>query len=169
MRPKMQPQSVFPIGCGRSHRDFQPHLAWHDMAEALPCSAIVYRAVARKDYIDPITGEVNPGAFLLRASPKDDDGLSVDVETARSCYESLKKCYGVVSLHVGRVRNLQLDVIPDKLTHANVTGLPRKEEDPTEANHLASQLAKLARMVPPRDIGTCCKALSTPKTFQGLT
>jgi hypothetical protein len=118
------------------------------MAE-LACSAIVYRAVSRKEFIDRVTGKVTPAAFILRPRPKDDDGLSVDFKSARSCYKSLKKCYGVVSLHVGRVRNLKLDIVPDDPTHANVTGLPRQEENPTEAANLADELARQARTVPP--------------------
>ena len=113
----------------------------------LPCSAIVYRAMARKSWIDS-TGRVLSAAFMRRPPPKDEDGLSVDVKSASSCYKSLRDCYGVVSLHTGRLRDLQLDVVPDELTHANVTGLPRQEEDRTSAEHLASELAKQARIVP---------------------
>ena len=86
---------------------------------------------------------------MRRPPPKDEDGLSVDVKSADSCRKSLRDCYGVVSLHTGRLRDLQLDVVPDELSHANVTGLPRQEEDRTSAEHLASELARQARIVPP--------------------
>ena len=115
----------------------------------LPCSTIVYRAMARKDWIDRTTGQVLPAAFFRRPPPQNEDGLSVDFASARSCSKSLGKRHAVVSLHVGRVRDLQLDVVPDELSHANVTGLPRKEDDRTNAEHLASELAKQARNVPP--------------------
>jgi hypothetical protein len=117
--------------------------------EALPCSAIVYRAISRKNWIDKAAKCVTPAAFVRRPAPRDEKGLSVDVESPNSCHKSLRDCFGVVSLHVGRVRDLQLDVVPDQLPHANITGLPRQEDDRTEAEHLASELAKQSRIVPP--------------------
>jgi len=52
-------------------------------------------------------------------------------------------------LHVGHVRDMQLDVAVDAPPHANISGLPYKEDDRTTAEYLASQLAKQARIVPP--------------------
>jgi hypothetical protein len=66
----------------------------------------------------------------------------------------LKRCYGVVSLHVGRVRDLGLDVVVDEAPHANITGLPRQTDDVLRAERLASQLAKQARLVPPEQYET---------------
>ena len=117
--------------------------------EPLACDTIVYRAMARKSWIDATTGTVLPTAFFRRPPPADDDGLSVDVESARSCSSALSRCYGVVSLHVGRLRNLGLDVVVDEAPHANITGLPRNTDDVLQAERLASQLARQARLVPP--------------------
>ncbi len=50
---------------------------------------------------------VHPVAFFLRPSPKDDDGLSVDLESPESCKANLT-CFGVASLHVGKVRDIDL-------------------------------------------------------------
>ena len=124
--------------------------ARHKM-DALPCSAIVYRAMARRKWIDKSDKlhHVLPAAFMLRPAPKDPQGLSVDMESPRSCHRTLKECFGVVSLHVGRVRDLGLDVVVDESPHANVTGLPREAENRTESEHLASLLARQARIVPP--------------------
>jgi len=55
----------------------------------------------------------------------------------------------VASLHVGRVRNLGLDVIPDEAHHANIVGLPHPAEKPAEAEHLALQLQRQARLAWP--------------------
>lgn len=117
--------------------------------EALPCSAVVYRAMSRKDWIDQTAHRVLPGAFFRRPPAADGSGLSVDVESPSSCHKSLNKCHGVVSLHVGRVRNLRLEVVVDESPHANITGVPRQQDDRDEAEHLASELAKQARIVPP--------------------
>ena len=118
--------------------------------ERLPCSEIVYRAMSRrKGWIDREAYRVLPAAFIRRPPPADESGLSVDIRSPRSCHETLNKCHGVVSLHVGRVRHLRLDVVVDASPHADITGLPRQEDDPTEAEHLASLLARQARVVPP--------------------
>jgi hypothetical protein len=114
--------------------------------EPLPCSAIVYRAMARSKWID--NGQIMPAAFIRRPPPKDEDGLSVDIDSARSCASVLRDCYGVTSLHVGHVRGLQLDVVVDEAPHANITGVPRPSEDRDRAEWLASQLARQARTVP---------------------
>jgi hypothetical protein len=117
--------------------------------EALPCSAVVYRAMSRKGWIDQTGHCVLPAAFVRRPPPADGSGLSVDIDSPGSCHKSLKKCHGVVSLHVGRVRDLRLDVVVDDSPHANITGVPRQEEDRDKAEHLASLLAQQARVVPP--------------------
>jgi hypothetical protein len=64
-------------------------------------------------------------------------------------YRMLKSCYGVVSLHVGRVRdmNLSLDVVPDSEHHANIQGAPYPEDDPELAEAIASRLVGHARRV----------------------
>ena len=117
--------------------------------ETLPCSAIVYRAMARKDWIDPVSGTVLPGAFIRRPAPKDEDGLSLDVDGASSCARALNKCFGVASLHVGRIRDIGLDVIVDDRPHASIRGVPRTADDKLNAERIASQLARKARLVPP--------------------
>jgi hypothetical protein len=117
--------------------------------EALLCSAIVYRAMSRKGWIDRETDRILPAAFIRRPSPKDETGLSVNILSPRSCHETLNRCHGVASLHVGRVRDLRLDIVVDASPHADITGLPRHEDDRTETEHLASLLARQARVVPP--------------------
>jgi len=117
--------------------------------ETLPCSAIVYRAMSRKKWINPETHQIQPAAFIRRPPPADDSGLSVNIESPRSCHKTLNQCHGVASLHVGRVRDLRLNVVVDASRHADIAGLPRREDDRTEAEHLASLLAQQARIVPP--------------------
>jgi hypothetical protein len=115
--------------------------------EPLACSAIFYRAMARKNWIDKVTQRVLPAAFKRRPSPADDDGLSVNVASPQSCTSSLRQCFGVASLHVGRVRDAGLDVVVDAAPHANIIGLLRDTDDRTEAERLASLLARQARLV----------------------
>lgn len=122
--------------------------------EPLPNTAIAYRAMAKKGWIDRDANRANPAAFFRRPPPKDADGLSLDIESAASCFVSLKTCHGVASLEVGGIRVLGLDVVPDDVPHATLAGLPRQEEDPAKAEHLAAQLAKLARIVPAEQYAT---------------
>ncbi|NLF06812.1 MAG: hypothetical protein GX594_02380 [Pirellulaceae bacterium] len=88
-----------------------------------------------------------PAAFMLRTQ---EQGLSVDIASPRSCHATLRECFGVASLFVGRIRDLGmgLDVVVDEAPHANVVGLPRQTEDRTLSERIASQLARQARLVP---------------------
>jgi hypothetical protein len=115
--------------------------------EPLPCSTIVYRAI-RPKWVDPVTRTVLPIAFQRRPAPSDEDGLSVDILSAQSCAQALRNCQ-VASLHVGRVRDLGLDVVVDEPPHANIVGVPRQEEDRTAANRFAFELARQGRLIPP--------------------
>lgn len=113
---------------------------------ALACGHIVFRALLKRGWVDPETGNISAGAFLLRPS---EEGLSVDIDSPAKCVAPLNKTFGVASLHVGRVRDLGLDVVPDIGTHANLTGLPHAEVDPGKAEFLAGELARTARFIPP--------------------
>ena len=116
--------------------------------EPLPCGTIVYRAMARKNWIDKTSSRVLPTAYFRRPPPKDDDGLSVDVSSPQSCASALSDCFGVASLHVGRVRDIRLDVVVDEEPHANIVGVPRRDDNREQAERLASLLAKQSRLLP---------------------
>ena len=116
--------------------------------DPLPCSEIVYRAITRSSDINEDRRRVSPNAFIRR--PRDVDGLSVNHHCSpRECGSALKR-HGVVSLHVGTVRDIdvKLDVEPDEPTHANITGLPEQDGDLALAERLALQLATHARIIP---------------------
>jgi hypothetical protein len=115
--------------------------------ETLACEQIVFRALTRRGWVDPMSKRILPAAFFRRPSPKDDDGLSVDTKSAESSISQFNTCFGAASLHVGRIRNLNLDVLPDSADHANIVGVPRQAEDAAQAEWFASQLAKQARFV----------------------
>lgn len=117
--------------------------------EPLPCSAIVYRALLRKQWIDEDTGTVKARAYFLRQE-KNEQGLSVRIASAcspKQCAARFTNCYGVASLHVGRIRDLGLNVVPDSPSHANIIGLPYKEDDPATAERLADLLAQQSRII----------------------
>ena|SRR5687768_9352064 len=88
--------------------------------DELPCSAIVFRALTRKSWIDKSTQRVLPAAFMRRPSPQDEDGLSVNIESAASSTAPFRESFGAVSLHVGRLRDLGLHVVIDAAPHANL-------------------------------------------------
>jgi hypothetical protein len=114
----------------------------------LSCSAVVFRGMRSSAWRDKQTNSVKPEAFLRRPSPSDQGGLSVSAIGAEHACSHLNKHYGACSLLVGRVRDLGLDVLPDEDGHANITGVPYKEDDLAGAERLAGALAKLARYVP---------------------
>ncbi len=107
----------------------------------LECTIIVFRVLRNKQQEDEFSE-----AFLLRDDERE-SGLSVFWDcTHDEAREEFKKTYGVLSLHVGRIRTLSLDVIADEPKHANVTGVPHKEDNPKEAERLASLLAQQSRV-----------------------
>jgi hypothetical protein len=115
--------------------------------EPLPKDAIVYRSLLRKQWINEDTGQVKADAYFLRAN---EPGLSVNLASMcspKQCAEMFRKCYGVAGLQVGDVREIGLNVEQDSVTHANVVGLPHREDDLAEAERLAGLLAKRSQLV----------------------
>lgn len=117
--------------------------------EPLPCSAIVYRALLRKRWVNEDTGMVKADAYFLREKEKN-TGLSVSIArtcSPQQCANRFIECFGVASLHVGHIRDIGLDVVPDSLYHANIIGLPYREDDRDGAERFAGSLAKQSRIV----------------------
>lgn len=110
---------------------------------ALACSVIVFRAFRSKSWFDDATKRVTSAAFMRR--PRDRTGISVAFTPQEA--ERYLNSYGVASLHVGRVRDIGLDVVADRPPHAVITGLPFDEDDRREAERLAGLLARQARLV----------------------
>lgn len=116
----------------------------------LACSDIIHRCLRNSHLVHEETGLVKAAAFLRR---RDEDGrltesgLSVDRASLRSSKafaESFRKSHGVVSLHVGRIRDIGLDVVaaPPPPSNAEIIRLP---DEPAEEERLAGLLAKQAR------------------------
>lgn len=118
------------------------------MESTLECSTIVFRTVTRARDIGPDERPL-ANAFMLRPLPRDENGLSVDynVDVPDGCAPDLdpKSKKGIFSLHVGRVRDDELDVVPDTETHANIVGLARPDEDPERAEQQAVALVAMCR------------------------
>jgi hypothetical protein len=118
--------------------------------DPLPCQTIVFRALRSKSWIDEENQRAAADAFRRRSRQNggDDDGLSVNRRSAEACRAVLKKCQGVVSLHVGRVRDMGLDVQvdPQDADHALIIGLPYPEDDPDTLETLATALAEQSRL-----------------------
>lgn len=113
----------------------------------LPDDATVYRALLRKQWIDEDTGRVKADAYFLRAN---EPGLSVNPASActpKQCAAMFRKCHGVASLEVGGIREIGLEVEQDKVNHANIVGLPYRDDDLAEAERLAGLLARQSRIV----------------------
>lgn len=115
--------------------------------EPLPEDAIVYRSLLRKQWINEDTGKVKADAYFLRAN---EPGLSVNLASECSpqqCADLFRKCYGVASLEVSEVREIGLNIEQDSKNHANIVGLPDREDNLAEAERLAGLLAKKSHLV----------------------
>jgi len=115
--------------------------------EPLADSAIVYRALLRKQWIEKENNLVLFDAYLLR---QNDRGLSVTVASVcapEQCAANFKNCYGVASLQVGQIRELGLDAVPDSASHAEIIGLPYPKDDRDRAERLADLLAERSIIV----------------------
>jgi hypothetical protein len=118
-----------------------------DNFSELPCSKVVYRALIWENWVDKQNGRVMPSAFIRR--PKE-SGLSICLDVEISAYlksRFTKPTFGAGSLHVGRVSDLGLRVIQDKVDHGEIREVPLPAENPAEAERLASLLARQARWV----------------------
>lgn len=120
----------------------------------LPCDCVIYRAVTRRSWLDPETGQPLAEAYM-RKPGHDDDGVSVALfdefpaGEAELCQKidhvTGNECYGLTSLHTGYVRSLQLEVEQDEPEHALITGLPfDDEESHAEAEMMADRLVELS-------------------------
>lgn len=130
--------------------------------ENVECAEIVYRALKRGwAHEEPIP----PEAFIrkVRQNGGSDDAVSLSRKkyaTARECRSKLNRMRGAASLHVGRIRNLplDLDVRPDPVRndgvivgpdHCSLVNLPDPVSDFELAEYAASELIKIARFITP--------------------
>lgn len=137
-----------------------------------PCSTIAYRAIRRKEWLDPDdTSRIKDAAFMRRRPKRDahnliidtmdDDGLSVydsfHIE-AQACIEDHLSCHGLATLHVGTLRDLGLTVIRDPDDHRKLLIVDMPFENPNDVNAeaLLDAVANSAR------IHTRCKWKKPP-------
>ncbi len=112
--------------------------------DPIECDTLVFRAI-RTGWIkeDAITS----AAFILRIFQDSscETGLSVG-NNVENGIGTLTKIKLVGSLHVGRIRTLNLEVIPDHegAVHAEITGLPHPD-DALLAERMATALLNQTR------------------------
>lgn len=116
--------------------------------------SVMFRAMRNKSWTKSGNGRAMPAAFILReADPENgrpaEAELSVNVESHESCHNTIRTCFGVAELDVERVTALGLSLNVDSYPHAGICGLPLASADKKMAEHFASQLAKLSRLVMP--------------------
>lgn len=109
---------------------------------ALVDADILLRALLRRAELDdPLT------AFFIRSNERD-TGLSVNFDmTPNECRAQFRTSHGVRSLRVQLVRELELEIVPDEPHHANLKGIPHKDDDPDRAEFLAGQLLRISDLV----------------------
>jgi hypothetical protein len=122
----------------------------------LPCDRIVYRVALEDTWFSPDRQEVDAAAFFRRLK-WDENGISIG-ETEYAYRDYLRNdVYGVISVHVGHVRDVAdpelvdpLDVIIDDPPHGNIAHVPFKKKSGPQrrlAERIASRLAKTAARV----------------------
>lgn len=107
----------------------------------LECDTLVFRCIFNKW----ISGkEISSEAFILRDRPGKgiEKGLSVG-NNPQNAKRNLTKVNKIVTLHVGKVRDIKLDVVPTTKTHANIVELPAPTD--LEAERFATALLKQCR------------------------
>lgn len=107
----------------------------------LPCSKIVFRTITRaRDIQDGL-----PLACAFHRRAGDKSGLSVDydvgVPDGCAVLIDAKSKKAILSLHVGRIRDGRLDVIPDTISHANIINVPYYDD--VAERELAEQIATM--------------------------
>ena len=129
----------------------------------LDASEIVYRLASNKSWLNA-EGNFLPRAFLQRSPTKTksrEDGLSVFIKSRCNFIlkEKYPSYYGVASLYVGSIRDIQepekgqnanLNVVPDDQIdpHALITGLCDPQIEPIRAAYLSDKLAEISRRTP---------------------
>jgi hypothetical protein len=122
----------------------------------IACESIVYRAALEESWFSSDPQEVDPAAFYRRKG-RDDDGISIGVDSYS--YRSYLKnpIFGIISVHVGHVRAVNdpelpvaLDVEIDDPPHGIIANVPFKEKKGPRrrlAERIASLLARQAARV----------------------
>ena len=127
----------------------------------ISCKTILFRAILRNGWFDPdnLTA-VNADAFFRRPpietegvrNPRDEDGLSLfraDRIDPDGCIDEFSRCFGIVSLHAGTLMDFGLRIVEDNEDSRKVliTNLPYENPGTPEAEKLAGDVAKSARIV----------------------
>jgi len=117
----------------------------HPPAEDYPCDKILFRAIPY-DTLLRKNGTPKDGVFLLRAT-SDPNGLSVTT-TIRACREQFDRpIFGILSLHVGRLRDYGVEAFPSTETHVNIRPIPTRDENEPLARQIAADLMAMSRPV----------------------
>lgn len=124
--------------------------------QVISCEEILFRAILKRKHLSA-NGGAEVEVFLL--SPKDGGRLSLRRKALISLLSfkgGFSKCYGAVTLHAGRVREVRtvvtnLDVIIDEDPedplpgHASLINLPDPELDVIQAERIATLLRDQCR------------------------
>ena len=128
----------------------------------LPCSTIAYRVIRRKTWLDPDNDlRVKAEAFMRRPpktlpagviDPMDEDGLSVYDSfrmNVEDCVNDTLSGHGIVSLHVGTLRDFGLTVIRDNADGRKllITNLPFENPNDADEERLLDDVAESARII----------------------
>lgn len=111
------------------------------LIETYPCEQILFRALPFEGLVRRSDG-VHKRQTFIRREEKDPKGLSLFTSIA-ACKAAMERpIYGVRSVHVGTLRDYNLDVFPDTVDHGNIRYRNGENIPSRETNHpLAFQIA----------------------------
>ena len=102
---------------------------------------VLFRVLKKKRWLE--AGKLSE-AFLLETG---ETGLSVcfDCQACEAPKIARLDSHGVASLSYGGVTGIDaLTVIADEVDHAEIRGMPHKQDNPAEAERIASELASIS-------------------------
>jgi len=114
--------------------------------------SLLLLAVDNVRWINQDTGIIQARAYLLRDKVRDngrEKELSVNIAelcSVEKCTEQFDETFGVGTLHVGKIRDIGLDVVADHGHHASIKRLPHRLDNLAEAERLAGLLARQSRI-----------------------
>jgi hypothetical protein len=122
------------------------------MDESLSDEVTIYRTILAQSKYNKATKKPLAVVFLRRppheGKERDVKGLSVEFGIdPDQCGKHFAAKAAVAKLLVGFIRQHALDAVPDEPNHANITGLPKQQDDLAEANRLANILAEHADVI----------------------
>lgn len=120
-------------------------------SDPFQCSDILFRAVPYEDLVRKSDG-VHKHQTFIRRSQQDPDGISLftSIQDCKDAFED--PIFGIRSVHIGTLRDYELEAFRSSLTHANIRqnngqNIPSRDDDHARAFQIADDLMGRSRPI----------------------